>query len=286
VRSHLGPDDNVLCAAQLRSASLGERARLAANHGFTALSFFLEDYDVARDSGLSDADIRSLLSDHGLAVAELDPLMTWVPDSPRLDGASAEGAGFFRYDEQDFYRVADAVGARSINAVCAAPNAPGPERLAEALGKLCERAASHDLLVHLEFMPWTPIANATKALEIVELVDQPNCGIMLDTWHHFRSGLPDEALRAIPGDRLMAVQLNDASAEPSGDIIDETLHRRLLMGDGAIDLPGVLRILREIGSRAPLGVEVFCDDLAAKGPEEEARQLGAALRALRSKSQV
>jgi len=255
--------------------------KLAREAGFTALSLFIEDYEQARESGLSNADIRSLLSDNGLAVGELDPLLTWVPGS----GDGAERRGFLRYGEDDFYRVADAIEARSVNAVCFDAEVPSQELLVEALAGLCDRAAGHDLLVHVEFMPWSAVANAQVALEIVQRADRPNAGIMLDTWHHFRSGLANDVLREIPGDRLLAVQLNDAHAEPRGHIIHETLHDRLPFGEGAIDLPQVLRILDEIGAVAPLGVEVFCDDLAALGPEAEIRRLGEDLRRLRQQAQ-
>jgi len=40
------------------------------------------DYQAARDEGLSDSDIRTLLDDHGLAVAEVDPLWSWLPAPP------------------------------------------------------------------------------------------------------------------------------------------------------------------------------------------------------------
>ena len=78
----LGPDDLVLCAGTLASTPLAERAEAAASAGFQALSLFLDDLDGARQSGLSDADIRSLLAANGLAIAELDPLLSWASGAP------------------------------------------------------------------------------------------------------------------------------------------------------------------------------------------------------------
>ena len=75
----LGPEDLVLCAGTLGGASFRDRVEAAAEAGFSAISLFLGDYQRARAEGLSDADMRKLLADHGLAVAELDPLMSWVP---------------------------------------------------------------------------------------------------------------------------------------------------------------------------------------------------------------
>ena len=58
------------------------------------------------------------------------------------------------------------------------------------------------------------------------------------------------------------------------------MQRRRLPGEGDIDLPGVLRALREGGSRAPLGVEVFSDALGALPVGEVARRARAAVGAV------
>src|ERR1700677_3849394 len=76
----LGANDTVLCSGTLRTG-ITFRERLAATRagGFTGLSLWGRDYQVARDEGLSDRDIRMLLADHGLWVAELDPGWWWLP---------------------------------------------------------------------------------------------------------------------------------------------------------------------------------------------------------------
>ena len=76
------------------------------------------------------------------------------------------------------------------------------------------------------------------------------------------------------------MQINDAPAEPAGDLVTETLEARLLPGEGAIPLVRWLRILDQIGSRAPIGVEVFSKALDALPPIEVGRRCGAAARAV------
>ncbi len=276
----LGPGDLVLCGGTLPAASLRERADAAAAAGFRGLSLFVPDYRRARAEGLSDADLRSLLSDRGLAVAELDPLLRWIPGAGLGADATAEGTELFRYGEDDFYAVADALGARSLNAVVYADAQIEAGRLAEAFAGLCERAAAHGLLVHLEFLPWTQLPDLGAALSLVEAAGRENDGVLLDSWHHFRSGAGADALSAAPGERILAVQLCDAPARPEPDPVAETLHRRLLPGEGELDLAGLVRALDAGGCRAPLGVEVFSDALAALPAAEIARRAGDAARAL------
>lgn len=269
----LAAGDLVLCAGTLQNASLRERVDAAVAGGFRGLSLFASDYRRARKDGLSDADIRTLLADNALEIAELDPLITWLP-------GAVGGIPLFDASEDEFYAIRDAIGARSINAIVFTPD-PVPEAaLADSFAALCERGAAHGMLVHLEFMPWTQVATALDAWDVVREAGHENGGIMLDTWHHFRGGLSDtELAEKVPTERIFAVQLDDAPTEAEEDIVSETLNRRRLPGEGDIDLPAILRMLREGGSPAPLGVEVFSEELFALDPSDVATRCGDATRA-------
>ncbi len=282
-RPGLGPDDLVLCAGTLASTPLPERIEAAAAAGFQGLSLFLDDLEGARAAGHSDADLRARLADRGLAVAELDPLLTWAPGTEPPGDTPREGQGFFRWREDDFYRAAEAVGARSINAALFASEPIPEDALAEGFAGLCDRAADHGLLVHLEFMPFAQIATLEVALRLVEAAGRPNGGVMLDAWHHFRGGGKPDAVRS-HARRILGVQLDDAPAAAEPDPVDETLHRRLLPGEGDAGVVELVRALREGGSPAPLGVEVFSDELAKLPPRELAHRAGDALRAVRARA--
>src|SRR5436309_2866211 len=79
-RMALGPGDLVLCSGTLaREASFRERVDAAVAGGFSGISLWGRDYGSARREGLEDADLRALLADHGLAVAELDLAWWWLP---------------------------------------------------------------------------------------------------------------------------------------------------------------------------------------------------------------
>ena len=93
----LGPQDLVLCAGTIPRASFAERVTAAAEAGFSGISLFLSDYRAARASGLSDADMRARLADHGLEIAELDPLMSWLPGAELGSEANEQGAAFFQH---------------------------------------------------------------------------------------------------------------------------------------------------------------------------------------------
>jgi sugar phosphate isomerase/epimerase len=264
----LGPDDLVLCSGTLRRASLAEKCAAAVAGGFRALTLWPSDV-----GGLALADAKRMITDHGLVVADLDPLLRWLPGETVPPGVPAA-------TEAEFYAIAEGVGARSLNVAQGFGARVDLDRAAEALAGVCDRAREHGLLVTLEYLPWSGIPDARTALAIVERTGRANATLMIDTWHSFRGGTDDAQLAALPGARIGSVQLNDAPAAPSADLVAETLSARLLPGAGAIPLARWLGILARIGSRAPLGVEVFSDALDALPAVEVGRRCGEAARAV------
>jgi sugar phosphate isomerase/epimerase len=276
----MGPDDLVLCSGTLpRGVPYAERLAAASKAGFAAISLWGRDYRAARAEGLTDHDLRSMLDDHGLVVAEVDPAWWWPPGAadiridPRHDTEEV-----FRFGEDELFAVADAVNARSCNAVDIFGGPWDTDAAAEAFAGLCQRAAEHGLLIHLEWLTWSNIPDLATALQIVRLAAAPNGGLNVDAWHLTRSGTQLEELAAIPGDLILGIQLSDGPAVAEENLVEATLHHRLLPGDGEFDLTGLLRTLAATGTTAPLGVEVFNDDLQDHPAAEAALLAGQSTR--------
>jgi sugar phosphate isomerase/epimerase len=272
----MGPDDMVLCSGTLRrGVPYGERLAAAAEAGFAAVSLWGRDYAAARGEGLSDRDLKSMLDDHGLVVAELDPAWWWLPGAneihidPRHDSEDV-----FRFGEDELFAMADAVGARSLNAVDVFGGTWDLDAAAEAFAGLCARAAEHGLAVHVEWLPWSKIPDLATALAIVQRAGAPNGGLNVDAWHLVRSGGRPEDLAEVDGDLILGIQLDDGPTEAEPNLVEATLHHRALPGEGEFDLLGLFRALASTGTTAPLGVEVFHDELQAK-PAAEAALLAA-----------
>ncbi len=274
--------DLVLCSGTLpRDVSFGERVDAAVAGGFRGISLWGRDYERARADGLSDADIRAVLADNGLEVAELDPAWWWLPGASEVSiPESADTMRVFRYGEKEMFAIADAVRARSINATDVFGGSWDVDDAAAAFAALCDRAAEHGLLVHLEGLPWSRIPDVRAAWEIVRRADRANGGIVVDAWHFFRAGTDFGALAGVPGDKVLGIQLDDGPAQPEDNLLRATLHDRLLPGDGQFDLLTLLSTLRAIDAVAPIGVEVFSDALHAQGPIAAARAAGSATRRL------
>jgi sugar phosphate isomerase/epimerase len=269
----LGPDDLVLCSGTLTGGiDFTERITVARDVGFTAISLWGRDYQAAREQGMNDGDLRLILSDKGVAVAEIDPLWSWLPGTDDIQiPAEHDSDNMFSFDESRLFDLAEAVSARSVNVVDIFGGYWNIDDATESFATLCRRAAERGLLVHLEFLPWSKIPDLETAWQIVRNANEDNGGVAIDAWHYFRSSSDGGVLRSIPGERVLCVQLSDGPALAEANLMDETLHRRLLPGHGEFNLVQLLTDLRYVGSVAPIGVEVFSDRLDALTTHEAAR---------------
>jgi len=278
----LSGDDLVLCSGTLpRRTGFGERLAAASRAGFSGVSLWGRDVQAARDAGLSDATLRAMLHDHGLAVGEMDPAWWWTPGAADIHiPPEVDELDVFRFGEDAIFAMAESLGARSLNAVDVFGGDWSLDEAAEAFAGLCARAEEHGLLVHLEWLAWSRIPDLPSALRIVELAGARNGGINVDAWHFTRAGTALDELCQVPGSRVLAVQLDDGPEQAEAELVHATLHDRRLPGAGEFDLGGIVRVLGQIGADAPIGVEVFSDALHALGAEEAARQAAAATRRL------
>ncbi len=276
----LGPRDLVLCSGTLpRHTSFRERLAAASAAGYTAVSMWGRDYERARRDGHDDHEMRTMLDDHGLCVAEVDPAWWWTPGAdavviaPELDPFDV-----FCHGADDLFGMAERLGARSLNAADVLGGRWTLAEAAEAFAALCDRAAEHGLLVHLEWLAWSRIPDLDSAWEVVRAAGRHNGGLNIDVWHCGRTGTTPDDLRALPGDRVLAIQLDDAPAAPEADLLEATLHERLLPGEGDLEVVGYLEAMRDMGVRAPVGVEVFSDSLHDRGATTAAAESARATR--------
>jgi sugar phosphate isomerase/epimerase len=83
---------------------------------------------------------------------------------------------------------------------------------------------------------------------------------LLDIWHVFRSGTDYETMAEIvPAASLFSVELSDAVSRVQGTLREDTVHNRLLCGEGEADVPGFIRAIDRIGYDGPWGVEIISD---------------------------
>lgn len=267
-----GPDDLVLCAGTLMTTPFVDRLAPARDAGFRGVSLQPMDVVAFTGDGRSPAELRQFVEDHGLALAEFDAITTWDGDHEPPAAWGPDGAAMKAGTAENLVPLAAAVGARSVSIVEYYGVSLALDRAAAGFAHACDVAADHGLLVTLEFLPWTGVPTLADALAVVREAGRANGALLVDSWHLFRSGATLADLAALPADLVGYVQIDDAPATPEADLGEETTHRRLVPGDGDLDLVGFVRTLRELGYTGPLGVEVYSDALAALPAAEVAQR--------------
>jgi sugar phosphate isomerase/epimerase len=231
--------------------------------GAAAAGFAAVGLDLFTLRGRVPGDLGRLLAERGLACSDVGVLAVGVPDVRERAAALAE--------------LASAAGAP----VCIAA-VPAPVDDAQAVAELSECAGIVGARLALEFASYGGLTELARAVSLCEAVGWDRCGVLVDSWHFFRTGAPWPALRALAGDRIALVHLNDGAAEPAADPVTESRHRRLPPGAGSFPLSAFLEALADTGYRGPLSAEVLSGELRGTPPAAGAATLLKALRSVRA----
>ncbi|WP_395446578.1 sugar phosphate isomerase/epimerase family protein (plasmid) [Aminobacter sp. UC22_36] len=252
VNSHLMPFSNV---AHLPLAEKFEATRVA---GYNALSLMPYEVEQMAATGVSPKHVRQCADDAGMSILRLDPLNTWsrvwLPDN--MDDAYIATVD----TKQDrVFALCAELGCRSVSLNATFPRGSMPlDAIIEDYAKICAASARFDLDCSLEFIPLWGVPTLAMAWQIVQAAGAGNGGLVFDTWHFVRGKSDLADLRAIPGDKIHCVQLNDGPlALPAGVTIKDDCYDRKFPGDGQFPNVEIVRILSKTGGLNQVGAEVF-----------------------------
>ncbi len=255
-----------------------QQVEVASAAGFDSITTWPNIWRHAqRKDGLSFADMRSMLDDHGLVLTDVDACSDWAPPS------TGEGVGpRMAATRHDFFEACEALGGTTAVAVYSSDAPMVFDRDVAAFAQLCDDAAQHGLRIALEFVAFMQLSDVATAWRIVETAGRANSGLVVDIGHHVRSTHDDAALRAVPPERIFTVQLNDGPAIAPADLADEAMWHRLMPGEGEFDTAQFLRLLAEMGVSASVGPElnVLIDANQSRLPGELAAEMMVATRAM------
>jgi sugar phosphate isomerase/epimerase len=92
-----------LWAASVKAHPLRERIEAARAGRFTATSLFPHEVAAAQQDGLDAAAVRELFETHGVRVAVVDPLTTWLPGSRVPDDLPADDPAVGGIGDEDMF---------------------------------------------------------------------------------------------------------------------------------------------------------------------------------------
>lgn len=247
----------------LAGAQVGSRPRwplearlLAAREaGFTGFGMLLDEYRSWLSQGRTDSQLGAMVAGTGMAVTEVEFLHGWTTGDPRALRA-----------EQLAYQLSAVTGPLRLNVGELAPwdDPPPFDAVVERFADLCDRAAGHDVSVALEFVPWTGISSLSLAVALVSAADRPNGGLLLDSWHYFRTEPGLGGLDLLDPRRVLSVQLADGAEQLTRSGPQAATHDRLLPGAGDFDLVGFVEALDRSGASCPVTAEIMATDHSAR----------------------
>jgi sugar phosphate isomerase/epimerase len=252
----------VLWAGCVASHGLLGSAEAVAAGGFDATSVASPELIAFERDGGSLRDLARRMRDAGGPLTILDSFATWYPGEAAGDGVATP---------EDMLRFAEELGARSMtmNTPYDRASASPLEEVADALGRFADRAAELGVLLHLEQIPTSMVADLPAALEIVRAVDRPNAGLVLDTFHLARAGCTPGDLSAVDPAKVFHVQLCDGPLTPRvPDYYEEAVTYREFAGEGEMAITDLAVALEDIGALGHVGPEVFMSSLDAMTPAE------------------
>ncbi|NWK80067.1 bifunctional sugar phosphate isomerase/epimerase/4-hydroxyphenylpyruvate dioxygenase family protein [Aquitalea sp. LB_tupeE] len=237
------------------SGTLPEKLEAIAAAGFQGVEIF--ENDLLYFDG-SPRDVRRLCQDLGLQIMLFQPFRDF-------EGCRRERLQHNLERAERKFELMHELGTDRI-LVCSNVQ-PDVIRdnavLADDLHQLAELAAKHEVLVGYEALAWGQHVNSYRQVwDIVNTVDHPNLGVILDSFHTLSIKDDLSRLPEIPGDKIVFLQLADAPIL-NMDVLEWSRHFRCFPGQGEFDLPAFLGPILQSGYQGPLSLEIFNDGFRA-----------------------
>ena len=281
----LGADDLVLTASSIGAPPFATLLAAARAGGFAGVSLGSSPQHGAADDATTSLTVRrKMLDDHGLVVQDVDAIIVWA-------GANDPGPPYLGSSNSDaICETALALGAKQVNAIVLGERGVSIAELSGAIAFARDVAVSFGLRVAFEFARASALRTVADAVAAFAMVEHRYgdsdseafaVGLTVDAWQMHWEPSNLEALAHVDGARVHCVQLDDAPAARPPDLLRATYDGRLIPGEGAANLVGLIRTLDAIGYRGPLTVETINAELiASHDPVVLARKLGDATRAV------
>ena len=236
--------------SELSPFRIEDRIDAIARSGWRGMGISQDDLSAVRDS-MGFGELRSRIADAGLEHTQVEVLTDWW-----LTGPAAQAS---RDTEELLCAAAEELGATHIKVVTAFSDGPSPvEPLAEPLAALVDRAAGRGLRIALEPLPFSMVASVPAGADLVRMVGNPACGLVVDAWAVFRADTDLATLGAcLEPDRVFAVELDDAPRTVRGSLFEDTIDNRKLCGEGDFDLTQFVKTMTAVGFDGPWSVEII-----------------------------
>ena len=244
------------------SGGLAEKLEAIAAAGFTGVEIF--ENDLLSFNG-TPKDVARTVASLGLKTVTFQPFRDFegMPE-PQRSRAFARAERKFDVMAElgcDLLMVCSNVSPNSLG---------GIDRAAADFHELGERAQKRGMRVGFEALAWGRHINDYRdAWEVVRRADHPSIGVTLDSFHILARRTDLNAIRSIPSDKIILVQLADAPWLEM-DVINWSRHFRCFPGQGDFPITDFMDAVLATGYAGLISLEVFNDQFRAGSPRSVA----------------
>ncbi|MHC6591821.1 bifunctional sugar phosphate isomerase/epimerase/4-hydroxyphenylpyruvate dioxygenase family protein [Arthrobacter sp. C152] len=233
------------------SGTLKEKMQACAIAGFDGIEIFEQDLVT---SPLSPEQVRTLAADLGLGLDLYQPFRDFDGVTPDLLKANLRRA-------EAKFKLMSRLGMDTIlvcsNVATATIDDDGLR--AEQLAQLANLAGDHGIKVAYEALAWGKYVNDYEhAYRLVEMVDHPNLGTCLDSFHILSRDWETSHIEAFNPEKIFFVQVADAP-KLTMDVLSWSRHYRVFPGEGQFELDKFMGHVVRAGYAGPVSLEVFND---------------------------
>ena len=236
-----------------------DRVAAAAKAGFKGVGIWHADlYHTLGRRSLKE--MKQILDDNGMKHVELEFLRDWFVDGEKKKQSDIEKGKLFE--------ASAALNANHVKVGDFERTACPMPRLIECFAALCAEAVKYGAKIGFELMPFAMIDTLKDAIAMVEGAGAKNGGIILDTWHVAKLGIPYEEVARMPGQYLISVELNDGTHKAPWSLFEDTINHRRFCGEGEFEVPRFIECVQKTGYAGPYGIEVLSEELRQLPLEE------------------
>jgi sugar phosphate isomerase/epimerase len=258
----LAGDSSPFDGKQTSPHSFPSRVQAAARVGFKGIGSTYSDL-IHNIGKYGYSGIKAILDDNGMKFFEIEALLDWFTDGERRRQSDAVRV--------QMLRAAEALGAYQIK-IAGDINGDWPvAAMAKPYRQLCAEAAAAGTRISLEVLPFTNVKDLSTGLAVVGDRAIDNGGLLLDIWHMNRGGISYEEVAKVPQQFVAAIELNDGPLDVVEPLLEESIDRRKLCGEGGFDVKAFLAAVERTGYRGPMGVEILSHENRARPLDEAAR---------------
>ena len=240
------------------AGGLAEKLEATAAAGFTGVEIF--ESDLLSFNG-TPKDVARMVAGLGLKIVTFQPFRDFegMPEPQRSRTFARAERKFDLMGELgcDLLMICSNVAPDSLG---------GVDRAAADFHELGERAQKRGIRVGFEALAWGKhISDYRDSWEVVRRADHPAIGLTLDSFHIFSRKTDLKAIRSIPADKIVLVQLADAPWLDM-DVISWSRHFRCFPGQGEFPLLDFMDAVSATGYSGILSLEIFNDQFRAGSP--------------------